>query len=723
MVPAAAQWQVCRLGDGLGQHASAWDELNLRLFAGHPLLDSAFVGGLLRAFGDGRQHLCLLEQDGVASGMCILQRDRLGVWRSFLPSQAHVGPTLLAGSEALSGLFAALPGTAKAIELLCYDPRYGNLHLDGQQPSDATRHSVTINIPLVGGFDTYWGRRSTKLRDDLSHYLRHTDATGETLHYSVTSAVGEIEAAVRRYAELEGRDVKGEQGTALGSNPSQLRFYVDLMLGHARRGQAFAAELWAGQKLVASRLVVAQGGLVVVVKSTPDEEMRDWGPGRLLMQRFIEDAFSRWPGASLEFYTNASVDQLAWADGQRSILDVTVFADRARALLARAWKSFLQHLHATAAVKAAADAIDAVVICDDGDGLSPAEAELLARAEGDHFQCGRDWFDLFIRTVAPSPEGARLLALRRGSLAAAVLPVNLDPKLAGLGGAVGALSNFYSALYAPAFAADTVGVDLVPLFETLRSLPGVRPSLDFAPMDPRSRGYGVLCDGLRAAGYAVFDYFVHGNWYLPVTGDWQQYLARRPGALRHTIQRMSKKFAQAGGWVEVVTQPEDLPLAIAAYQKVYANSWKRPEPVPDFMPEMMAWCARRGWLRLGLAWLGDMPISAQVWVVANGRAAIYKLAYDDAYAHMAPGTVLSAHLMERAIDVDKVCEVDYLVGDDAYKRDWMSHRRERRGLVGFDMSTWAGRWLATRAAAAYWVRRSWPGAGKTASEAVAATAE
>jgi len=172
-----------------------------------------------------------------------------------------------------------------------------------------------------------------------------------------------------------------------------------------------------------------------------------------------------------------------------------------------------------------------------------------------------------------------------------------------------------------------------------------------------------------------------------------------------------------------VTQFEGLPRAIAAYQKVYANSWKRPEPVPDFMPEMMAGCARRGWLRLGLAWLGDTPIAAQVWVVANGRAAIYKLAYDKAYSHMAPGTMLSAHLMERAIDVDRVREVDYLVGDDAYKRDWMSHRRERRGLVGFDMSTWKGRWLAMRAAASYWVRYGWSRAVKPPSGAAAATLE
>ena len=40
--------------------------------------------------------------------------------------------------------------------------------------------------------------------------------------------------------------------------------------------------------------------------------------------------------------------------------------------------------------------------------------------------------------------------------------------------------------------------------------------------------------------------------------------------------------------------------------------------------------------------------------------------------------------MEHVIDVDKVEVVDYLSGDDAYKKDWMSDRRERRGIIAFN---------------------------------------
>lgn len=37
--------------------------------------------------------------------------------------------------------------------------------------------------------------------------------------------------------------------------------------------------------------------------------------------------------------------------------------------------------------------------------------------------------------------------------------------------------------------------------------------------------------------------------------------------------------------------------------------------------------------------------------------------------------------MQHVLEVDKVDEADYLSGDDAYKKDWMSRRRERWGLL------------------------------------------
>ena len=128
----------------------------------------------------------------------------------------------------------------------------------------------------------------------------------------------------------------------------------------------------------------------------------------------------------------------------------------------------------------------------------------------------------------------------------------------------------------------------------------------------------------------------------------------------------------------------ELEAAIANYEAIYNSSWKRPEPFPSFIPELCRTTASHGWLRLGVLRLADKAVAAQIWFVKDGVASIFKLAYIEEYAKQTVGTVLTTELMRRAIDEDKVAIIDYLSGDDAYKKDWMTHRRERRGVIGFN---------------------------------------
>jgi len=99
---------------------------------------------------------------------------------------------------------------------------------------------------------------------------------------------------------------------------------------------------------------------------------------------------------------------------------------------------------------------------------------------------------------------------------------------------------------------------------------------------------------------------------------------------------------------------------------------------------------------LGLAWHGDTPIAAQLWLSSHGRADIYKVAYDEEYKRFAPGSVLTAEVMKHVIDIDQVKEVDYLIGDDPYKKRWLSQRRERWGWVAYNPRTLPGLRLHVR---------------------------
>jgi len=257
-------------------------------------------------------------------------------------------------------------------------------------------------------------------------------------------------------------------------------------------------------------------------------------------------------------------------------------------------------------------------------------------------------------------------------------------------------ATYYSCLYGPTGPAHVLAAgDWCRLATEMHGLPN-SAVLQLQPLDAEAAWLLSLESGLRAAGYRIDRFFCFGNWYQPVpVGGFAAYWAARPSALRHSVERGRRRLDKAGDWrLEIVSTDFDaLESAIAAYVTVYNQSWKQPEPCPDFMPGLIRTAAREGWLRLGIVWFQSEPIAAQVWLVQGGKANIYKLAYVKGFEKLSAGSVLTAALMEHVMDVDHVGEVDYLSGDDAYKADWMAMRRERSGLVAFDQRHWRG-WMA-----------------------------
>jgi CelD/BcsL family acetyltransferase involved in cellulose biosynthesis len=108
---------------------------------------------------------------------------------------------------------------------------------------------------------------------------------------------------------------------------------------------------------------------------------------------------------------------------------------------------------------------------------------------------------------------------------------------------------------------------------------------------------------------------------------------------------------------------------------------------------------------MGLAWLHGQPVAAQLWFVTGEKASIYKVAYHEAFASYSLGNILTAHLMRHVIESDRVAEVDFLMGDDKYKKIWMSNRRERWGIIAYNPRTLFGAALALREIAGRGIKR------------------
>ncbi len=322
------------------------------------------------------------------------------------------------------------------------------------------------------------------------------------------------------------------------------------------------------------------------------------------------------------------------------------------------------------------------------DQLSAEAASPDGFAARDNIEISADWFALLQKNVYPADSGVRYYYVAKDDYPVALLPLRLTRK--GRVRTVESLGNYYTSLYAPLLTKQSNSRVIRDMLEAAARDHGGAHVMRFAPMDPESCSFKGIHSELQAIGWIPFKFFCFGNWFLKANDDWDSYLKKRSANLRSAIKRRKKEFSAAGGSLEVVTDLEGIEQAIEAFQEVYSASWKIPEPYPDFVPSLIRLLAANGMLRLGIARLDQKPVAAQLWIVAQDKASIYKLAYHEAYASFSPGTVLTSHLMQHVIEHDHVREVDFLTGDDSYKRIWMSNRRERWGIIAYNPRTIIG---------------------------------
>ena len=80
----------------------------------------------------------------------------------------------------------------------------------------------------------------------------------------------------------------------------------------------------------------------------------------------------------------------------------------------------------------------------------------------------------------------------------------------------------------------------------------------------------------------------------------------------------------------------------------------------------------------------------QLCVIYSGAAKFLRTAYDKRFKQHSVGMLVIQAVVEHVIDIDRVAEIDFGVGDHSYKKDWAAERRERRGIAAFNPRTTRG---------------------------------
>ena len=321
------EWAIFSLQDYPGNLWEEWDELNQIYYSSHPMLDSRFVTALIQYF-PAELSIMAGSREDVVKAFILIQHPRFGICQTFQPSQSQIVMAIMPTGDRFDDkkLLRCAPARVARLDLFSVDPLY---HSSLLKLNNTTIQSAAINMIVdveeAVDFENYWRSRPKNLRKNISRYTNRLKREIGQYEFCVVSSTRQMKQAVSRYGFLESRGWKGRNDTALHPSNQQGNFYRSVMTSFADSGEARVFELYIEEKLVASRLCIVNESQMIILKTTFDEKYKKYAFGRILLHDVIKYVFDSGLTKKIDFYTNASRDQLEWATDQRRMVNSSIY--------------------------------------------------------------------------------------------------------------------------------------------------------------------------------------------------------------------------------------------------------------------------------------------------------------------------------------------------------------------------------------------------------------
>lgn len=286
----------------------------------------------------------------------------------------------------------------------------------------------------------------------------------------------------------------------------------------------------------------------------------------------------------------------------------------------------------------------------------------------------REWFEALYSTAFDDEPSLLLACVVDKDIVLALLPlINATEHLKSF-------RHSYTALYSLLLAEEKQTEILACLAEGL-SKSSIQ-SLDLRPIAENNSNLLMLQNAMEIAGYESHRHFLFYNWFHETQQQsFAEYMSDRPSMLRNTIERKHRKLEREQKITIRMFRGDEVKLGLKDYHDAYSSSWKANEQSSSLLDATAINLATPDWTRLAILYINGDAAAAQLWFVVKDKASIFRLAYNETWKRYSPGSILTAYLMEHVIDIDKVSEIDFLTGNEPYKQDWMSARRQRFSLV------------------------------------------
>jgi CelD/BcsL family acetyltransferase involved in cellulose biosynthesis len=193
--------------------------------------------------------------------------------------------------------------------------------------------------------------------------------------------------------------------------------------------------------------------------------------------------------------------------------------------------------------------------------------------------------------------------------------------------------------------------------------------------------------------------------------SWDEYLAGRSRQFRSQLGRKLRslrkehdvRFRRTQRPDEVRTDLETLfRLHDARWAERSGRSALADPSIRAFHLEFARAALERGWLRLTVMEVDEVPIAALYGWLIGGRWSYYQAGFDPAWSRHSPGFLLLAETIRQAVE-EGAAEYDMLLGDEAFKRRFANSSRAARTILLAPR----GHQVHINAAAVVRLRRAW----------------
>ncbi len=192
------------------------------------------------------------------------------------------------------------------------------------------------------------------------------------------------------------------------------------------------------------------------------------------------------------------------------------------------------------------------------------------------------------------------------------------------------------------------------------NIPDSSPSLEAVRSACQTRGLEFTSESLARSPY------------IPLSGDYEEYLASLDKKQRHEMRRKARRvleLPQGSDWY-IVSDPETLDHEIDEFLRLMAYDENKRRFLTETMKEQMRLSMRDAFghhlLQLAFLTIGGEKAAGYLNFDFNNRIWVYNSGIDPKFFEHSPGWVLLVHLIKWAVENNRF-EFDFMRGSEDYK--------------------------------------------------------